>query len=113
MNKAILILALVLFCGCGGDPDITRSGGELYEELFTADCEDLAVCGGLGGFTIEQCIDLKVNEACAADLQVCREEYTLARTEWNACIDAMYERDCASVNAGLLPSECLTIDELI
>jgi hypothetical protein len=109
--KHTVLLSLVLL-GCGGDPDITRSGGELFEELFTADCEALQPCNGLGNFTVAQCIDLKVNEACDFDPFVCASDYTLDRAEWDGCIDAMYERDCNSVVVGLLPSECLTINEL-
>lgn len=114
-TKSIIVLFITsmfaLGCG-GGDGKTTRSGGELYEELMTADCEALQGCGLLGGFTFDQCVDLKVNEACNADLAACAMEYDIPDSEWDACLDAMLARDCPSIEVGLIPSECLTINEL-
>lgn len=112
MKPTIFVILALLFTACGGDEESTKSGGELFEELFIADCEALADCGALNGFTVQQCIDLKTSAACTEVPDVCGEEYAIPSTEWDACLDAMGERDCNSVVVGLLPSACLTIDEL-
>jgi hypothetical protein len=112
MCKYILIFAI--FCGCGGeDSNRTLSGAELYEELLTADCVSGVRCGIIDASQIEACVDLEVQQACAADLSVCRDEYTVDIDEWDTCVQEMEDRACESVVSGTLPSECLIIEELL
>lgn len=118
MIKRIIFGISILMFGClapacSSEPTVvTKSGGELYDEFMTADCEALDSCGLLNGFTFDQCVNLKVAAACDVDQRVCGTEYDIPADEWDTCLDAMLDRDCASIEFGVIPSDCLTIDEL-
>lgn len=112
--KRTIIFALLLVASCGGDSnEITMSGAEFYEELFTADCQSGVRCGLLDPSLLETCIDGETLAACASDLEVCAARYAVDADEWDECLRATEDRACASVQAGILPTECVTIEELL
>lgn len=118
MHKRIIFVFLVALSvffsfGCGGEPEtITQSGGEYYAEWFEADCQALASCGAIAIGDIGTCTDAKTQAGCSLDQRVCAENYTVPADEWDACLDAMLDRTCEGIINGILPTECLTINEL-
>ncbi len=107
----ISILVLIGLAPACGDDNITQSGGEYYEEYFDAVCERAIECGLIDADQ-EECIDVLVQVACSEDAAFCGREVTVSADEWSACLQGERELSCNSAEAGIVASECLTIDEL-
>lgn len=111
LKTILLSLALLAPAACGDD-EFTASGADLIEEWSTALCEASADCGNFPRSQIDICVDAAIQTACDEDPDVCNAEITISSADWNDCLDASREIDCDALAAGILPSECTTIEEL-
>jgi hypothetical protein len=108
----LLPLFVVLVApACGGDDKITESGAEFLEEWGTALCEAGTDCGNFPRGDVDVCVDAFVQAACEVDPDFCAEKVTISTADWNDCLDASRDIDCDALDAGILPSECSTIEE--
>jgi hypothetical protein len=106
-----LTLALVTACG-GGDETLHASGADLFAEFGEVACEKGVQCGTVAPGDVELCVDVIVQDICELDPETCITDYSLSRSEWDACLDAFFEQTCPAAASGVLPTECTTIEEL-
>jgi hypothetical protein len=110
-NVFLSFVVLVSISACGGESaTITDTTGSFLEQVMQALCERAAACGFQEEADVQDCVDFVVNEACRTDGR-CSERVTLDRSDLDDCIDAYETFSCAGLDAGDVPSECLTINE--
>lgn len=112
MRHVILALILAMFSAACTE-EVSQSGGAFFEDMGIAMCDRAAECGFISYSEVPLCVDSFVNAACAVDVRVCQSNYSVPADEWERCLEEFETHACAAIDAGILPSECLTIDELL